>query len=252
MDRSYYLQYHEFEKNHWWFRARAEILKSYIISQCEPAQDTSILNVGAATGGSIAWLSELGKVTSLEYDKESAIFIREHLKESVVDGSILALPFPDNSFDLVCAFDVIEHVENDKLAVGELIRVCKATGSVLITVPAHMHLWSPHDEVNQHYRRYSMESLKELLDKAPGGKIVFMTYFNHYFYTPIRWIRRMNNFLSGLKKNQEPKSDFEEFHAGWLNELCFFIMRGEKIRISAKRPFGSGVSILSHWRKNQK
>jgi SAM-dependent methyltransferase len=249
MDRAYFLKYFEFEKKHWWFRARAEILREYIQKNCLLSPGLKILNVGAATGGSIEWLSELGEVTSLEFDKESVLFIKDHLKANILEGSILSLPFSENAFDLVCAFDVIEHVENDYLAFQELARVCKEKSSVLITVPAHMHLWSQHDVVNQHYRRYSLESLRSLMNSASTGKLEFITFFNSYFYFPIRIVRKANNFHSLFFRSKKLKSDFEKFSSGFYNEFFFSIMRREKLKLSEQRPYSRGVSLLAHWRK---
>lgn len=250
MDRAYYLKYYDFEKNHWWFRARAEILKDYIGKHCQGFQKLKIINVGAATGGSIEWLTQLGEVTSLEFDKESVSFIREHLKAGVTEGSILSLPFEENTFDLVCAFDVIEHIEDDIRGVQELARVCKSKGSVLITVPAHMHLWSQHDVVNHHYRRYEVRSLLGLLKALPKGNVKFITYFNHYFYIPIMIIRRMNNLFSLLLRSKKLKSDFETFRPGVTNEFFFSVMAREKKRVSSQIGFRQGVSILAHWAKD--
>jgi SAM-dependent methyltransferase len=248
MDRAYYLKYFDFEKNHWWFRARAEILQAYLRRTIKPKSRPRILNVGAATGGSIAWLSQLGDLTSLEFDSESVEFIRNHLKEKVTQGSILSLPYAEGEFDIVCAFDVIEHVENDKLAVSELNRVCRPGGSVLVTVPAHMHLWNVHDEVNHHFRRYAMTQLRELWT-GTSGKIEFASFFNNRFYIPIAVIRKFSSFASRIRKQKQLKSDFESFSPGKLNEWLFSIMAGEKTKIERQIPYRLGVSIILHWRK---
>jgi SAM-dependent methyltransferase len=248
MDRAYYLKYFDFEKNHWWFRARAQILQAYLRRTIVPKSRPRILNVGAATGGSIAWLSPLGELTSLEFDSDSVEFIRNHLNQHVTQGSILSLPYGDNEFDVVCAFDVIEHVENDTLAVSELNRVCRPGGSVLVTVPAHMHLWNVHDEVNHHFRRYEMAQLRELWAGA-SGKIEFASFFNNRFYIPITVIRKMTAFVARFRKQGQLKSDFETFSPGKLNDILFSIMAGEKSRIERQKSYRLGVSILLHWRK---
>lgn len=250
MNREYYLKYYEFERKHWWFRARAEILQGYIERHCRSSSGLKILNVGAATGGSIDWLSKLGEVTSLEIDKESVLFIKDHLKANIQEGTIESLPFAENSFDLVCAFDVVEHVENDQLAVHELARVSKANGSVLITVPAHMHLWSQHDVINHHHRRYNVESLKRILNDLPGGKIQFMSYFNYHLYRPILFARKINNLFSNLFKSKSLRSDFETFGPGLFNGVFFSVMASEKNNMAAQRTYPTGVSILAHWKKD--
>jgi ubiquinone/menaquinone biosynthesis C-methylase UbiE len=82
------------------------------------------------------------------------------------------LPFKDEEFDLICAFDVIEHVEDDLLGIREMKRVCKNEGLMVLTVPAYMFLWSHHDEVNQHYRRYTLKNLKNLGKKKTFYEIL--------------------------------------------------------------------------------
>ena len=73
-------------------------------------------------------LKKFGTVISSEFDAETCTFLRQVLKMEVIEASVTELPFPDNEFDLVCAFDVIEHVENDEQAMEEMKRVCKKGG----------------------------------------------------------------------------------------------------------------------------
>src|SRR5690606_6783902 len=122
---------------------------------------------------------EFGKVTSLEYDADCCAFTREKTGLEIIQGSVLELPFADNSFDLVCAFDIIEHVENDQKAVEEMLRVLKPGGSICVTVPAFMSLWTKHDDINLHFRRYRKEGLESLFNKAKGG-IGQCFYFNSF------------------------------------------------------------------------
>ena len=125
MDKNYYKEYYHLERSHWWFQARAHILMSHLKRILPPKKDLKILNVGAATGRSSELLMQFGEVMSVEYDKECFDFVAQNLKIPIVKGSILELPFEAEAFDLVCAFDVIEHVNDDYLAVMEMRRVCK-------------------------------------------------------------------------------------------------------------------------------
>jgi 2-polyprenyl-3-methyl-5-hydroxy-6-metoxy-1,4-benzoquinol methylase len=250
VDKQYYTRYYRFEREHWWFKAREVILKTYIegnISRLQ--QQLKILNVGAATGRSTEWLSEVGQVTSLEYDTDCIDFTRDKVSFAIEHGSILELPYPDGQFDCVCAFDVIEHVEDDVLAVKELLRVCKVGGSVLISVPAHMHLWSQHDVINHHHRRYNQNQLITLFQKQSVGHLHFSSYFNTRLY-PLVWLaRRLGNLKGRIRKPASMQSDFDSFPVGILNKLLFKIMAGERKRLTQKRGFSSGVSILLHWSK---
>ncbi len=78
-------------------------------------------------------------------------------------GLISALPFADGEFDLVCAFDIVEHVQDDQRAFAELARVCKSGAVLLLSVPLYAARWTPFDEIVGHYRRYDPDVLQALL-----------------------------------------------------------------------------------------
>jgi ubiquinone/menaquinone biosynthesis C-methylase UbiE len=125
MERTYYKEYYHLERKNWWFIVRRKILQERISKLLNHPKNLEILNAGAATGSTSEMLAAFGNVISLEYDEECCLFTKEILATPLVQGSILELPFADKQFDLVCAFDVIEHVEDDARAVAEMYRVCK-------------------------------------------------------------------------------------------------------------------------------
>ena len=254
MQHDYYKEYYELERNHWWFVAREGILSNYIqqlIKQEKlPSADLKILNVGCGPGRSSEYLSKFGKVTSIEYDKFCCEFASEKTGLEIINGSITELPFSDNSFDLVCAFDVIEHVEDDQLAVNELKRVTKSESLILITVPAFMSLWSHHDVINHHFKRYKIKEVNQLFDSTNNGNKVFDTYFNSYLFLPIYFFRKVSNLLKLGKKRKGSGSDFEAFKPGILNTILYKVMSFESGFINRKKKFPFGVSILYNWKKN--
>lgn len=79
-------------------------------------------------------------------------------------GEITALPYADDCFDLVTAFDVIEHVEDDEQVFGELTRVLKPDGCLIFSVPLHAAYWTVFDDYVGHARRYEPAGLQALLD----------------------------------------------------------------------------------------
>jgi len=125
MEAHYYKEYYKLEKEHWWFRARLDILRSLISSKIYQGEPLKILNAGVATGATSKMLETFGNVTSLEYDENCCDFLRNELGMEVIQGSLTDLPFDDSSFDLVCAFDVIEHINEDTKAVEEIRRMLK-------------------------------------------------------------------------------------------------------------------------------
>jgi ubiquinone/menaquinone biosynthesis C-methylase UbiE len=243
MDKNYFKDYYKLERNHWWFIGRLEIIKSIfekkILSNSK--KSLSILNIGIATGATSIALEKYGKVTSVEYDQDCCKFLKENLKIEVINASMTELPFKDNSFDVVCAFDVIEHIEEDKLALKEAFRVLKPNGKVYLTVPMHMSLWSDHDVINHHFRRYSSESFRKVVDSA-GLKITYSSFFNSILFPSIFIVRYLSSFK---KKSDSPQSDFNGLNTnGLVNSILLQILRIEKWMMNIGIRFGFGVSKM--------
>lgn len=255
MNHEYYKEYYDLERNHWWFVARERIISNYIrrLIQKEQLSDKNlnILNIGCGPGRSSEYLSQFGKVTSVEYDKFCCEFASQKTGLEIINGSITELPFAETSFDLVCAFDVIEHVENDQLAVTEMKRVVKKNGVVFITVPAYMSLWSHHDVINHHFRRYKLPEIKKLFLTGNDGKMIFSSYFNTFLFPPIYAFRKLSNLFKTGEKRAGSGSDFEAFKPGLLNNVLFAIMHLETKFINKNISFPFGVSILYTWKKLQ-
>jgi 2-polyprenyl-3-methyl-5-hydroxy-6-metoxy-1,4-benzoquinol methylase len=243
MDKNYFKKYYEFEKTHWWFLVRSKIIEDKLAVLCKSKNNLEILNIGVASGQTSLMLSKFGDVTSVEYDKDACKFLKDELNIEAVYASINQLPFSNESFDLVCAFDVIEHVEDDCNAIDEMYRVCKPEGIVFITVPAFMHLWSKHDLINHHYRRYTLKQLLKLFNKLKGD-IIYKSYFNTLLYLPILLIRKVSNNITYSRKN-ETNSDFELFKASVINSFMKFIFNLERsILHFVKMPFGVSIMVL--------
>lgn len=254
MQHEYYREYYELERQHWWFTAREAILCGYIESMQKSGKlakgPLQILNVGCGPGRSSQYLSQFGNVVSIEYDKHCCEFASELTGLDIQHGSITELQFADDSFDLVCAFDVIEHVEDDKLAVSELKRVANESGNVLITVPAFMGLWSHHDVINHHFRRYRKHQVQKLF-AGSEGKEVFSSYFNFFLFPPIFVFRSVSNLLKSGEKRSGSGSDFEAFKPGLLNKILYWFMRPEGWLMDSGLRFPFGVSVLYSWKKHQ-
>ena len=246
MEHEYYKEYYDLERNHWWFKAREEIIitaiKSLISRGDLKSGHLNILNVGCGPGRSSEYLSAFGTVTSIEYDAFCCEFASKKTGLKIIHGSITELPFQDGVFDLVCAFDVIEHVENDTLAVAEMHRVAVAGGIKFVTVPAFMSLWSNHDVVNHHFRRYTTAPLKKIFTGLQQTEL-FCSYFNFFLFPPIFFFRKLSNLIKSGSRRKGSGSDFEAFNPSLANNILYRIFRGERkfVRRRVKMPFGSSI-----------
>jgi len=176
MDRDYELQTHRAEDRHWWYRGRRTVI-SRVIADLGLPRPARVLDAGCGSGRNMVELAELGAVTGVELSKTSVSLARARLLGNVVEGSVLAMPFDPDSFDLAVSLDVIEHLDDDVEALRELRRVVAPGGALLVTVPAYAWLWSGHDEINHHHRRYTRRSLQRVAEQA-GWKQTRTTYFN--------------------------------------------------------------------------
>jgi len=215
MNSDYLQKYYHYERHHWWFSIREKIIRQLLDTSLPTGRRLNILNAGAATGRSSQMLMQYGEVISLEKDHDTCVFLRENLKINVVEGDLELLPFENESFDVICIFDVIEHVAQQELAVSELYRVCKTGGVIYCSVPAFSFLWSDHDEINHHKRRYTRKTITSVLEKK--FTLEYSTYFNMFLFLPI-WFSRV--VLQRLKRPQKAVSDFESSRL--LNSPFFF------------------------------
>lgn len=246
MDPRLAREYKDHEEKHWWFRVREQIIVRSLRSRLERSQGLRILDVGSGGGGTSKALAALGEVTCVEPSPELYEALRQTSDFPVVHGSILELPFADGEFDLVCAFDVVEHVDQDGRAAAELARVCKTGGMVAITVPAFQSLWSHHDEINHHFRRYRAPQLKSLF--CPPLYLSYSTYFNTLLFAPIWLFRRLSSFFPQRARENSSGSDFSVLPHPLVSAFFYQLFSLELFWLPRKS-FPFGVSLLQLYSK---
>jgi len=137
METSAYAIESQVEATHWWFVGRRKLLAK-IISKLDLSMDTRVLDIGTGTGTNLRLLKELGfeNVMGVDNSEEAVHFCTQKGLGIVQKGDICNLPFEDNSAGLILATDVIEHIDNDLLALSELKRILSPNGWLILTVPA--------------------------------------------------------------------------------------------------------------------
>jgi SAM-dependent methyltransferase len=239
MDRQIYDRMRLIEDGHWWFKARRQILAGLIGALPAPAP-ARILEVGCGTGGNLSMLSSFGEVVGLEPDADSRAYAAEKAGVPVQGGLLPAdLPFEPASFDLVCAFDVIEHVDDDAGAVRALAALLKPGGFLATTVPAHPWMWSRHDEMHHHKRRYRLGPYRALFEAA-GLAVVKASYFNAALFAPIAAARAVKRLLGSTAADDEaiPPAPVNRLLTGVFGAELGWLRR-------ASLPFGVSILLIA-------
>lgn len=202
MDKKTYAVESEVEQNHWWFVVRRSLIRS-VIDELKLPLNAAILDVGTSTGTNLRLLKEMGFTNFLGLDRspEAIHWCEEKGLGTVRQGDVCAIPFPDESFDLILATDIIEHVDDDQKALQELQRILKKSGHIVITVPVFPSLWGLQDEVAHHKRRYHRHDLFEKLGKS-GFDCTTCFYFNFLLFIPI-WLARQVIHIAKIKLESE-------------------------------------------------
>ncbi|MCA0337828.1 MAG: class I SAM-dependent methyltransferase [Actinobacteria bacterium] len=154
-------------QDYWWYVARSHLLQASLGTYAVGA--TRALDIGSADGPSAGWIVDVAEhVAALDIDPRG-------IGANGVCGSAMALPFGDGSFDVVSAFDVIEHCEPESVALAEVARVLRPGGTFLMAVPAYQWAWSDHDIANGHHRRYTIDRARAGVENV-GLTVLRSTY----------------------------------------------------------------------------
>jgi SAM-dependent methyltransferase len=236
MEATAYLDMAEVQDSHWWYVARRKILAT-LISRLRLPRHAKILEAGCGPGGNLTMLDKFGAVCALEPYAPAADIARSRGNWQIKSGSLPSGIAYEGPFDLIAAFDVIEHVEQDIEALVALRTRLGHNGCLLMTVPACPWLWSAHDEHNHHFRRYTRAHLVHCLRSA-GYEIDRVSYFNSLLFPLIAGVRL-------LQKALNVKTRAEEVTPGpVVNHLLAMIFSAEKYLLSVMN-MPIGVSLFA-------
>src|SRR4029079_5964860 len=150
MQAHHYPILYQVEERHWWYVGRRRIIQSLVQKICTTLNTSNprILDVGCGTGANLKILATHGQAEGVDISQQAVDFCRERGLESVKLGAAEDLPYENDSFDLVTALDVVEHLDDDVAGLREMRRVLRRDGRLLLFVPAFMFLWGVQDDVS--------------------------------------------------------------------------------------------------------
>jgi 2-polyprenyl-3-methyl-5-hydroxy-6-metoxy-1,4-benzoquinol methylase len=251
-DPYYFAVLSSIEDRHFWFRVRSQIifaLSKHITKDFSAGYRA--LEIGCGTGNMLRSLElacQDGKVLGMDLFKEGLKCAQMRTSCSLVQGDIHSPPFK-GPFDLICLFDVLEHIDDDISALKIVHGLLSENGSILLTVPAHQCLWSYFDEASHHCRRYDMPDLNNRLINAGYG-VEYMTQFMTSLF-PLVWLGRKTAMLMNRKKDNERCSHLveRELHVNAIaNEILYKLLAWEVDVIANQRklPIGTSIIALAH------
>ena len=234
------------EDHHWWFQARKRIILSLLereLPRLAPggAVERRILDVGAGGGMLASAMTHLGHVTAMEGAPEALPHLERRVGLTVIPRF---LPSPDlspESFDLVTSFDVLEHIEDDRAALHDLRQALKPGGALMVTVPTHPWMWSAHDEVGHHFRRYRPGEIEQRVMGA-GFSILFSSPFQTLLF-PLQVAERLARRWLG----PPPEGEELRMPPRWVNWMAYQMFAFERHWIGRRwrAPIGSSQLVLA-------
>ena len=231
----------EVEDRHWWHVARRQII-SHLIAGLELPAGATILDAGCGSGGSLAMLTRHGRVIAFELDDGARATANSRGSFEIYPGRLPdAIPAEVDHVDLIALLDVLEHLDDDLASLKALYQRLVPGGWMVITVPAVPILWSRHDDVHHHRRRYRKRALATVV-KSAGLEIDFVTYYN-FWLSPIAFSVRMAQNLLGWNVDRGTDVPPHIF-----NTALAWLFASER-HVIGRIPFPFGMSLILLARK---
>jgi len=247
MEPEEYQKNYDLEDWHWWFVGRQNMVRNLLQKFVGPGDNHRILDIGCGTGGMTKFLGQYGTAMGMDISEIALRFCKKRELNDLFRASALNLPFADDSFDLVTAFDVVYHkwVEDDLQALTEFHRVCKDNGLLLITACAFDFLRGEHDVAVYGARRYTRGELKGKLEMA-GFEVKKASYANAFLFPLVlasRFWERVRHSKGRARSDLGPVNRY-------LNKVLTWIYTGEaSVLKGINLPFGSSVICIASKQK---
>ena len=243
----------ETEQVHWWFAARRNILGSLVRHLVPPSHEQLVVDVGCGTGGNLNSFSHDYSCLGADPTPEAIALARlqfPHL-ELICGEAPEALGEQARRASVYLMTDVLEHVQRDAELLRRVVEYARPGAFFVLTVPAHMSLWSPHDVSHGHYRRYTRQEFAALWQGLPVHQLMLSHYNTRLFFV-IKAVRLLNR----LRDRSSGRAGTDIYvPTPWLNRFLTWLFQGERDRLlrmlrgrtTSSYPFG--VSLLAVLRK---
>jgi SAM-dependent methyltransferase len=237
MERQTFDRMAEFDELHWWYVSRRKIVSDLISRKLRLPPNARILEIGCGTGHNLKMLSQFGEVDGLEVDSEARQLAERRLGRPIAACPLPAMEdVPSRAYDLVAALDVIEHIEDDEASIAAIAKRLRPDGKLLITVPAHQWMWSAHDLMGNHKRRYSKRRLKALIQNS-SLRLDSIGYFNSLLF-PLAIAARLVGKLTGHEDSDD------KLPPRYVNAILRKIFAAERYAVG-RVPMPPGLSLFA-------
>jgi SAM-dependent methyltransferase len=237
MDRAVFDRMAEQDQLHWWYVARRRILSDLIRREVPLPPGARVLEIGAGTGHNFEMLQGFGRLDAVEIDDEARTLSEQRLGRPLSAAPLPGLPgIEDGAYHLIALLDVLEHVDEDRASLASIAAKLAPGGRIVLTVPAYQWMWSAHDEIHHHKRRYSKRGLRSVIEQA-GLKADLLSHFNSLLF-PVAAAAR----IAGKATRKQASDD--KMPPGPVNRLLTGIFGLER-HLVGRIPLPAGVSMVA-------
>jgi len=236
VDSGYARHYRDLYQRHWWWRARETFILSAIEEIRRVKRTDTILDIGCGDGLFFKHLSKFGDVEGVENDPS---LISDN---GPWRAKIWVSPFdvrfqPGKRYSLILMLDVLEHVSDARATLMHALQLLDAEGALVLTLPAFPCLWTGHDDINRHVKRYTKKSLAELASES-GMRILSCRYFFHWMF-PLKLFMHFKEMCFGAC------SGVPDVPRPWINEALMRLSIAEqKLFRNVRVSFGSSIIAI--------